>query len=349
MAETPYVLLTGGAGYIGSHTAVELLAQGYEVGILDNLSNASVRIVDAICATAGSDVSFVHGDIRDADCLDAVFRARSVDAVLHFAARKAVAESALAPLPYYDTNVAGTLRLLECMAAHGVKTLVFSSSAAVYGGGGPAPLREDAPIAPASPYGRSKRMVEEILRDLAAADPGWRISILRYFNAAGAHPDGRLGPTPAVAGAHLFPAVVQVARGQRDRLDVFGGDYPTPDGTPVRDYLHVVDLARAHVQALRFLAARPRVAIHNLGTSRGHSVLDVVRAFEEVSGATVPVRIADRRTGDVAISCADASLAARDLGWRPERDLRAICADLWRGIRPRHPACGPDDAMGGRP
>ena len=330
-----YVLLTGGAGYIGSHTAVELLAQGYEVGILDDLSNASLRTLDGIRATAGSAVSFVHGDIRDADCLDAVFRTRSVHAVLHLAARKAVTESVAAPLPCYDTNVGGTLLLLERMAAHGVRTLVFSSSAAVYGGTGLAPLREDAPVAPASPYGRSKRMVEDILRDLAAADSGWRVSILRYFNAAGAHPGGRLGPTPEAAGPHLLPAVAQVAGGLRDRLDVFGGDYPTPDGTPVRDYLHVVDLARAHVRALRYLAARPGVAIHNLGTGHGHSVLDVVRTFEAVSGTAVPVRITDRRPGDVAVSCADAARAAHDLDWRPERDLHAICADLWRAMPPR--------------
>lgn len=328
------VLLTGGAGYIGSHTAVELLEQGYEIAILDNLSNASTQTLDAIRATAGCDVSFVHGDIRDPDCLDAVFRTRSIHAVMHFAARKAVAASASAPLSFYDTNVAGTLQLLEHMATHGVRTLVFSSSAAVYGGAGLAPLREDAPIAPASPYGRSKRMVEEVLLDLVAADSGWHISILRYFNAAGAHPGGRLGLTPEAAGPHLLPALARVALGECDRVDVFGGDYPTPDGTPMRDYLHVVDLACAHVKALRFLGARPGVTIHNLGTGRAHSVLDVVRVFEAVSGAAIPVRIAGRRPGDVAVSCADASLAARDLDWRPAHDLRAICADLWRGMSP---------------
>ncbi len=339
-----YVLLTGGAGYIGSHTAVELIRQGYEVGILDNLASNSLHAVNAIRAAAGSGVSFIRGDIRDADCLDALFRARSIHAVLHFAARKDVAESARKPLSYYDTNVAGTLVLLERMAARGIRTLVFSSSAAVYGNVGLAPLRESAPIAPASPYGRSKRMVERILHDVAAADPGWRISILRYFNAAGGLP----GLTPASAGSHLLPAVAQVACGLRDRLDVFGGDYPTPDGTPVRDYLHVADLAHAHARVLRFLVARPGVAVHNLGTGCGHSVLDVVRTFEAVSGAAVPVRITGRRAGDVAMACADASLAARALGWRPEHDLHSICADLWRGNSRRPPAGDPAGSTGER-
>ena len=332
-----HVLLTGGAGYVGSHTAVELLAEGHEVGVLDNLENAFPCALDAVRAISGRDVSFLRGDIRDADCLDAAFRARPVDAVLHFAALKAAGESVADPLRYYDTNVVGTLRLVERMAAHGVKTLVFSSSAAVYGSAGKAPLLEDAPTVPRSPYGRSKLMAEDILRDLHVADPTWRISILRYFNAAGTHRSGNMKETPRSAHGNLLHAVGSVAAGLRPRLDIFGGDYPTPDGTAVRDYLHVVDLARAHVKALRFLEGRPRISVHNLGTGHGRSVLEVVRTFEAVSGRTIPRRIVARRPGDVAICRANATLAGQELDWRPERALRTICTDLWRALSRRSP------------
>ena len=327
------VLLTGGAGYVARHTAVELLGEGHEVILFDDLSNASTRTIEAVRERAGRDVTFFRGDVRDGASLDSIFRARPIDAVLHVAGLKAVGESATNPLSYYNTNVGGTVRLLETMVTHRVKTMVFSSSATVYGAaGGAAPIREDAPTQPVNAYGRSKRMAEEILVDLHEADPEWRISILRYFNAAGSDPSGSLDEAQVGARANLLPALAGVAVGNRAWLEVFGGDYPTRDGTAVRDYLHVVDLARAHAQALGLLATRAGVWVHNLGTGRGYSVLEVVRTFESVSGVAIPTRIVGRRLGDVPVYCADPTRASRELGWRAQRDLAAICTDVWLAV-----------------
>ena len=273
---------------------------------------------------------FVCGDVRDAPLLDRLLSAHRFDAVLHFAAAKSVAESLTRPLHYYANNLAGTLCLVERMAAHGVKTLVFSSSAAVYGEAAEAPTPEDAPTAPTCPYGRSKLAAEQALRDVYAADGRWRISVLRYFNAAGAHPSGRLGENPRGEPRNLLPALARVAAGRSERLTVHGGDYAIRDGTPERDYPHVTDLARGHLAALDWLARGPRFGVHNLGTGQGHTVLEVVRAFEAVSGVAVPYRMVGRRPGDIAVSRADARRAEWGLAWRAKRGLAAVCADLWR-------------------
>ena len=324
------ILVTGGAGYIGSHTAIELIAAGHEVVVLDNLCNGTRAAVETIGQLAGRAIPFVEGDIRDPACLDETFAQHGFEAVLHFAALKAVGESAAEPLRYYQNNVAGTVCLLERMAAHDVKTLVFSSSAAVYGDPVSMPISEDCPPDPKSPYARTKLVVEGMLNAMHAADPDWRVSILRYFNAVGAHPSGEIGEDPVGEPQNLLPFVAQVAVGRREQLSIFGNDYPTPDGTGVRDYLHVVDLARGHIKALDRLAARTGVFIHNLGTGRGHSVLEVVRAFEAASGRKVPYRISARRTGDVVVSYADPARAGDELGWTARYDLPRICEDLWR-------------------
>ena len=323
------VLLTGGTGYIGSHTAVELLAAGHDVVLLDNLENSSARAVSAIRAVSGRQVSFIRGDIRDGNSLDGVFRTHAVDAVIHLAALKAVGESVAKPEAYHDTNVAGSRRLVERMAANGVTTLVFSSTAAVYGDPAATPITEDCPASPQSPYARTKREVEELLWDLHRGDPRWRISILRYFNAVGAHPSGQLGEDPRGVPDNLLPYIAQVAAGRLERLDVFGDDYPTRDGTGIRDYLHVVDLARGHLAALDYIRRSPGVALHNLGTGRGHTVLEVLHAFEAASERTIPYRITARRPGDIAMSCADVSRAREELDWNATHDLRKICEDLW--------------------
>lgn len=324
------VLVTGGAGYIGSHTVVELLAAGHEAVVLDNLANSSSLAVDAVRRITNRDVPLVRGDIVDGDGLDTVLGGAGFDAVIHFAALKAVAESVADPMRYYRNNVAGTATLLDRMAAHDVKTVVFSSSAAVYGDPRSVPIAEDEPTEPQSPYARSKVMVEDLLRDLHAADPTWRISVLRYFNAVGAHPSGHLGEDPVGTPANLLPYVAQVAMGRRDFVPVFGDDYATADGTGVRDYLHVCDLARGHLLALEHLAAGPRFAVHNLGTGLGSSVYDVIHAFERACGRTLPTRVVARRTGDIVVSIADPERANTDLGWHPVHDLDDCCRDLWR-------------------
>lgn len=324
------VLVTGGAGYIGSHTVVELLAAGHEAVVLDSFANSSPRAIDAVRRIANCDVPLVRSDIADGDALDTVLGGAGFDAVIHFAALKAVADSVADPLRYYRNNVAGTATLLDRMAAHGVKTLVFSSSAAIYGDPRSMPITEDEPTQPTSPYARSKVMVENLLRDLHAADPAWRISVLRYFNAVGAHPSGHLGEDPVGTPANLLPYVAQVAMGRHDFVPVFGDDYATADGTGVRDYLHVCDLARGHLLALEDLAAEPRFAVHNLGTGRGSSVYDVIRAFERACGRALPTRVVARRPGDVVVSIADAERANTDLGWHPVHDLDDCCRDLWR-------------------
>ena len=324
------VLVTGGAGYIGSHTAIELTAAGHDVVVLDNLSNGTRAAVEATVHLTGRDVPFVEGDIGDPDCLDETFADHRFDAVLHFAALKAVGESTAEPLRYHRNNVAGTACLLQRMAAHDVKTLVFSSSAAVYGNPVSMPISEDCPPDPQSPYARTKLVVEGMLHDMHAADPDWRISILRYFNAVGAHPSGEIGEDPVGEPQNLLPFVAQVAVGRREQLQIFGNDYPTPDGTGIRDYLHVVDLAQGHINALDRVAANAGVSVHNLGTGRGRSVLEVVRAFEAASRRKVPYRISARRPGDVVVSYADPAKARDELGWTARYDLPRICEDLWR-------------------
>ena len=324
------ILVTGGAGYIGSHTVIELMAAGHDVTVLDNLSNSSPGAIAAMCRIAERDVPFIAGDVQDAALLDATFESGDFDAVVHFAGRKSVAESVAEPLRYYRNNVAGSACLLDRMARHGVTTIVFSSSATVYGEPECMPITEDFPTAAVNPYGRSKRMVEQLLSDLYAAQPGWRMSILRYFNPVGAHPSGEIGEDPIGTPGNLLPYVSQVAVGRRECLSVFGNDYATPDGTCMRDYVHVVDLARGHVQALNFLAPRPRLAIHNLGTGRSHSVLEVVRAFESATGRALPFRFAARRPGDVSVLTADATRAGAELGWTASYDLGRICEDHWR-------------------
>ncbi|MBE7421005.1 MAG: UDP-glucose 4-epimerase [Rhodocyclaceae bacterium] len=326
------ILVTGGAGYIGSHTVVELLAAGHEVTVLDNFCNSSPVALGRVARIAGRAPHCVRADLRDAAALEGLFAARPFDAVIHFAGLKAVGESVAEPLRYYDNNVAGTLRLCEAMARHAVKTIVFSSSATVYGDPAAVPIREDAATAPTNPYGRSKLMVEDMLRDLAASDSGWRVALLRYFNPVGAHASGLIGEDPQGVPNNLMPFVSQVAVGRRAELSVWGNDYPTPDGTGVRDYIHVVDLARGHLAALDRMPAAG-VATVNLGTGRGYSVLEMVHAFERASGCPVPYRIAARRPGDVAACYADPSLAERLLGWRAQRDLAAMCADTWRWQR----------------
>jgi UDP-glucose 4-epimerase len=324
------VLLTGGAGYIGSHTAVECLAAGHEVVVIDNLSNSSAKSLERVAQIAGKTVIFVKGDIRDRVVLRKLFASHRIDAVVHFAGLKAVGESVEKPLLYYDNNIAGSLVLFEEMAAAGVKSVVFSSSATVYGDPATVPITEDFPLSATNPYGRSKLFIEDMLRDIAHADAGWNVALLRYFNPVGAHESGLIGEDPRGIPNNLMPYVAQVAVGRQPQLSVFGGDYPTPDGTGVRDYIHVVDLARGHVAALNKLLRLGGVQTWNLGTGRGVSVLDMVRAFEAASGKTIPYRIVARRPGDVAQCWADPSRAARELGWRAEYDLARMCADAWR-------------------
>lgn len=324
------ILVTGGAGYIGSHTCVELLKAGHQVVVVDNLCNSSRVSLDRVAGITGRRVSFVEGDIRNRGTLMQIFSRDEIDAVIHFAGLKAVGESVELPLAYYQNNINGTLTLLESMAESGVKRLVFSSSATVYGDPDSLPITEDFPLSASNPYGRSKLIIEEILRDLHTADEGWDISILRYFNPVGAHESGLIGEDPAGIPNNLMPYISQVASGRLERLSVYGDDYPTGDGTGVRDYIHVVDLAKGHLAALTKLAEHPGVITHNLGTGRGYSVLEMVRAFEQASGREVPYQIVDRRPGDIAACYADPTRASKELGWRAEQNLQAMCNDTWR-------------------
>lgn len=330
------VLVTGGAGYIGSHMCVELLNAGYDVTAVDNLSNSSRESLRAVERITGRSVEFVEADLRDLPALETLFSSRSFGAVMHFAGLKAVGESVAKPALYYDNNVTGTLRLIEAMQGAGVKTLVFSSSATVYGLPEKMPIAEDSPPNPINPYGRSKHMVEQVLEDLHASDPDWRISVLRYFNPVGAHESGEIGEDPNDIPNNLMPFIAQVAVGRRDQLNVFGADYPTNDGTGVRDYIHVVDLVRGHLRALDLLQRQPGHHVHNLGTGTGYSVLDVLTAFEKASGRKVPYQVVDRRPGDAATSYADAARAERELGWTAEFGLDRMCEDAWRWQQ-RHP------------
>jgi UDP-glucose 4-epimerase len=326
------ILVTGGAGYIGSHTCVQLLQAGFTATVLDNLSNSSVRALERVSELAGVAPAFIEGDITCRETLRNLFSAHRFDAVVHFAGLKAVGESVAQPLRYYRNNLAGTLSLLEAMQSVGVKTLIFSSSATVYGDPQRLPITEDAPLSATNPYGRSKLMIEEMLRDLHAADGAWKIACLRYFNPVGAHPSGRIGEDPRGIPNNLMPFVSQVACGVRDRLSVFGNDYATPDGTGVRDYIHVVDLAAGHLAALNYLlekSAGECLAV-NLGTGAGVSVFEMLRAFEATSGRVVPYEVVNRRPGDVAACYADPGLAERLLGWRATLGLGEMCADAWR-------------------
>ena len=330
------LLITGGAGFIGSHTCVVLLGAGHELVVLDSFSNSSPVALERVSELAGCPVQLVEGDVRDAALLDRLFAdanasGQPIDAVIHFAGLKAVGESVAEPLRYWDVNLCGSRTLLAAMNAHRCHTLVFSSSATLYGYPKTVPIPESAPIQPINPYGHSKAAVEQLLRDVVASAPNcWRIASLRYFNPVGAHPSGRMGEDPNGIPNNLFPFVSQVAIGRRDQLKVFGGDWPTHDGSGVRDYIHVMDLAEGHLAALNYLMAEPSQLFEvNLGSGQGHSVLDVVKAFEVASGCPVPYSVVARRAGDAAITVADPSLAAKRLGWRTQRSLADMCRDGW--------------------
>jgi len=324
------IFVTGGAGYIGSHTCVELLNAGHTVTVFDNLSNSQPEALQRVERITGKSVHFIEGDIRDQAALTAALQASQPTAVIHFAGLKAVGESVAQPLHYYDNNVVGTLCLLRAMQAAAVKTLVFSSSATVYGDPQRLPLTEDHPLSATNPYGQTKLVIENMLRDLYRSDAAWRIAILRYFNPVGAHASGLIGEDPQGVPNNLLPYVAQVAVGRRDCLNVWGNDYPTPDGTGVRDYIHVVDLALGHLAALDQLGQAPQCLTVNLGTGTGYSVLDMVRAFSAASGRPIAYQFSPRRAGDVAACYADPALAQQRLGWRAERDLATMCADAWR-------------------
>jgi UDP-glucose 4-epimerase len=324
------ILVTGGAGYIGSHVCVELLAAGHGVVVLDSLVNSKPEALRRVAEIAGRAPVFHRLDLLDESAVRKVFRSTPIAAVVHLAGLKAVGESCQIPLTYYHNNLTGTLHLLRAMGGSGCRRLVFSSSATVYGDPATVPITEDFPLSATNPYGRTKLMIEEMLRDLCRAEPEWRCLLLRYFNPVGAHPSGRIGEDPLGTPNNLLPFLAQVAVGRRDRLRIFGADYPTPDGTGVRDYLHVVDLARGHLAALRHLDRMAGCAAYNLGRGRGASVREVVAAFTAASGRPIPCEVVARRPGDVAVSYADASRARRDLGWQAEFDLPAMCADAWR-------------------
>ena len=324
------VLVTGGTGYIGSHATVALLESGADVVIVDNYSNSKPEVLDRVERITGKRPTFYQVDLRDGRALAQVFATESIDAVIHFAALKAVGESVAKPLAYYGNNMEGTLSLLRVMAEYGVKNLVFSSSATVYGLHNQSPLTEDMPTSATNPYGQTKVMTEQILRDVVVADDSWHIVLLRYFNPIGAHESGLIGEDPNGIPNNLMPYVSQVAVGKLAELSVFGDDYDTPDGTGVRDYIHVVDLAAGHLVACDYVRQHSGVATFNLGTGIGYSVLDIVHAFERVNGVRIPYRVTPRRPGDIATCYADAQLAAQQLGWRAQKTLDDMCRDAWR-------------------
>lgn len=324
------ILVTGGAGYIGSHTVLELLNSGNDVVIIDNLCNSSRESLRRVEALTGRSVTFYEADVCDRSALQTIFAQHAIDAVIHFAGLKAVGESTQIPLKYYQNNIAATLVLCEEMELAGVFRLVFSSSATVYGDPHTVPIQEHFPTSATNPYGRSKLMVEEMLRDIVAADPRWSVVLLRYFNPVGAHISGQIGEDPNGIPNNLLPYIAQVAIGRLKQLSVFGNDYPTPDGTGVRDYIHVVDLSLGHLKALQYIADRHGVFTFNLGTGQGYSVLEMVKAFEQASGRAVPYQVVARRPGDIAVCYAEPDLAAQELGWRAERGLPEMMADTWR-------------------
>ncbi len=330
------VLVTGGAGYIGSHTCVELLKAGHEIVIVDNFINSKPDVLDKLCTITGRDFSFVEADLRDRTALDQAFDAHQIDAVIHFAGLKAVGESVSKPLEYYDNNLQGFIVLAEAMQDHGVKKFVFSSSATVYGMNNPVPFQEDYPTSATNPYGYTKVMIEQMLRDIAVADPEWHICLLRYFNPIGAHESGLIGEDPNGIPNNLLPYVAQVAAGKLPCLTVFGDDYDTPDGTGVRDYIHVVDLALGHLAALNYVEDHAGAEAVNLGTGQGTSVLEIVHAFERASGRPVPYRIAARRPGDIASCYADTHKAAKLLNWHATRNIDDMCRDTWNFAKNRY-------------
>lgn len=323
------ILVTGGAGYIGSHTCVVLLEAGHDVVVIDNLCNSSPVALERVQELAGRSLRFVQGDIRNREDLNRAFEG-GIDAVIHFAALKAVGESCEQPLRYFDNNIGGTITLMQAMEAHGVNRLVFSSSATVYGQPDSVPVREDAPLRVTNPYGRTKLVMEQLIQDWCEARPEISAVLLRYFNPVGAHPSGRIGEDPRGEPNNLMPYVTQVAVGQRKRLKVFGNDYPTPDGTCIRDYLHVMDLADAHVRGVEYVSAHKGCEVFNLGTGRGYSVLELVRAFEKASGCEVPIEITQRRSGDVSELIAQPTKAKEALAWEARHGIDRMCQDAWR-------------------
>jgi len=324
------ILVTGGAGYIGSHTCLELLEAGHEVVIVDSLLNSQKESLRRVEELTGKSVKFYKVDLRNIEQLRGVFSENKIEAVIHFAGLKAVGESVSMPLRYYENNIGGTLNLCRVMAEHKVKNIVFSSSATVYGDPASVPITEDFPLSATNPYGNSKLFIEYILRDLHTSDAAWNVILLRYFNPVGAHKSGRIGESPNEIPNNLMPYISQVAVGKLQELSVFGNDYPTPDGTGVRDYIHVVDLALGHLKALDKLTADPGVVTYNLGTGKGCSVLELVKNFEEASGRKVPYKIVARRPGDIAQCYADPAKARRELGWQAARDIAEMCEDTWR-------------------
>ena len=332
MQNTKIVLCTGGAGYIGSHTCVELLQAGYEVVVIDNLCNSSAESLDRVKEIAGKDLHFHQADIRDTEALERIFNEHTIDTVIHFAGLKAVGESTQIPLDYYENNIAGSINLFQAMKRNKVKSIVFSSSATVYGDPRSVPIKEDFPTSATNPYGRSKLVIEEILQDLFKSDSCWKIALLRYFNPVGAHESGLIGENPKGTPNNLMPYIAQVASGKLEYLNVFGNEYPTRDGTGVRDYIHVVDLAKGHLAAMNHLSEREQreVFITNLGTGNGYSVLEMVEAYEKASGVEVPYRIVGRRAGDIAECFADTRYALETMGWKSGLGLEQMCIDTWR-------------------
>ena len=325
------ILVTGGAGYIGSHTVVELQNSGYDVVVLDNLSNSSEKALDRVSKITGKPVKFYKADILDREALDQIFDKEDIDSCIHFAGLKAVGESVVKPWEYYENNIAGTLTLVDVMRKHGVKNIIFSSSATVYGDPAQIPITEECPKGQCTnPYGWTKSMLEQVLTDIQKADPEWNVMLLRYFNPIGAHKSGSIGENPNGIPNNLMPYITQVAVGKLKELGVFGNDYDTPDGTGVRDYIHVVDLAKGHVKALKKIEENPGLAIYNLGTGKGYSVLDIVKNFEAATGVKIPYVIKPRRAGDIATCYCDASKAAKELGWTAENGIREMCEDSWR-------------------
>ncbi len=324
------VLVTGGMGYIGSHTTVELLKEGYEVVIVDNLSNSKELVKDRIKAITGKEPKFYKYDVLNKEDMDKVFSENTIDSVIHFAGFKAVGESVAKPLEYYHNNLTSTFVLLELMRKYGVKNFVFSSSATVYGDAKIIPITEEAPLSATNPYGRTKLMLEEILRDLYSSDNSWNIALLRYFNPVGAHESGTIGEDPCGIPNNLMPFITKVAIGELKELSVFGDDYDTPDGTGVRDYIHVVDLAKGHLKALEKLKTNSGLVTYNLGTGNGYSVLDIVKAFSEASGREIPYKITARRPGDIATCYSEPRKANEELGWTAEKGIKEMCEDSWR-------------------
>lgn len=324
------VLVAGGAGYIGSHTAIELLESGYEVVIVDNLSNSSSIVVDRIKELSGKPIKFYNIDIRNKNEMHVVFKENNIESIIHFAALKAVGESVEKPIEYYSNNLISTLNLFELMREYGVKKFVFSSSATVYGDPHTCPILEDFPLSVTNPYGRTKLMIEQMLVDISKADKSIDIALLRYFNPVGAHKSGRIGEEPNGVPSNLMPYITKIAVGKLKELSVYGNDYPTHDGTGVRDYIHVLDLAAGHVKALQKLEENPGLVVYNLGTGKGYSVLDLVKAFSKASGKEIPYKIVGRRAGDVAMCYADSSKAEKELGWKAKYELEEMCQDSWR-------------------